>query len=142
MRAEKPYWRTPSAPGASFDSRFQFDPSGGSMIPHEKSAAVSRGLREAFGTTAIEDIRTMPKGLSSDLVFRIIVQGSPFLLKIMTRIDERNAPQRIFSAMKAEAEAGLSPRSWHANSEAGISIMKFVETGPFPVTDALVRFPG
>lgn len=52
------------------------------MIPHEKSAAVSRGLREAFGTTAFEDIRTMPKGLSSDLVFRIIVQGSPFLLKI------------------------------------------------------------
>ena len=62
------------------------------MIPQEKSAAVFRGLHEAFGTTAIEEIRTMPKGLSSDLVFRIIVQGSPYLLRIMTRIDERIGP--------------------------------------------------
>ena len=77
------------------------------MIPQEKSAAVFRGLREAFGATAIEDIRRMTKGLSSDLVFRIVVQGSPFLLRIMTRIDERNDPQRIFATMKAEAEAGL-----------------------------------
>lgn len=112
------------------------------MIPHEKSAAVSRGLREAFGTTAIEDIRTMPNGLSSDLVFRIIVHGSPFLLKIMTRIDERSDPQRIFATMKAEAEAGLSPRVWHANIEDGIAIIDFVETVPFPVTEALVRIPG
>jgi hypothetical protein len=44
------------------------------MIPQEKSAAVFRGLHEAFGATAIEDIRRMTKGLSSDLVFRIIVQ--------------------------------------------------------------------
>jgi thiamine kinase-like enzyme len=112
------------------------------MIPHEKSAAVFRGLREAFGTTAIEDVRTMTKGLSSDLVFRIVVHESPFLLKIMTRIDERNDPRRIFAAMNAEAEAGLSPRVWHANIEDGISITDFVETAPFPVTEALARIPG
>jgi thiamine kinase-like enzyme len=111
------------------------------MIPHEKSAAVSRGLREAFGTTAIEDIRTMPESLNSDLVFRITVHGSPFLLTIMTRIDERNDPRRIFAAMRAEAEAGLSPRVWHANIEDGISITDFVETVPFPVTEALARIP-
>jgi len=111
------------------------------MIPPEKNAAVSRGLQEAFGTTAIEDFRTMPKGLSSDLVLRIIVNGSPFLLKIMTRIDERNDPQRIFAAMQAEAEAGLSPRVWYANIEEGISIIDFVDTAPFPITEALVRIP-
>jgi hypothetical protein len=55
------------------------------MIPQDKRAAVFRGLREAFGATDIEDIRRMTKGLSSDLVFRIVVQGSPFLLRIMTR---------------------------------------------------------
>jgi len=81
------------------------------MFPHEKGAAVSRALREAFGTTAIEDIRAMPNGLSSDLVFRIVVHGSPFLLKIMTRIDERNDPTRLFTAMKAAAKAGLAPVS-------------------------------
>jgi thiamine kinase-like enzyme len=84
----------------------------------------------------------MPKGLSSDLVFRIVVHGSPFLMKIMTRIDERNDPQRIFAAMKAEAEAGLSPCVRYANIEDGISITDFVETVPFPVTEALARIPG
>jgi aminoglycoside phosphotransferase (APT) family kinase protein len=112
------------------------------MIPQEKSAAVFRGLREAFGATAIEDIRRMTKGLSSDLVFRIVVQGSPFLLRIMTRIDERNDPGRQFTCMKAAAEAGLAPRVRYTNTEDGISIADFVEAMPFPATQALVQLPG
>ena len=111
------------------------------MIPQEKSAAVFRGLREAFGATAIEDIRRMTKCLSSDLIFRILVQGSPFLLRIMTRIDERNDPTRLFTAMKAAAEAGLAPRVWYTNVEDGISITDIVEAVPFSTTEALVRIP-
>jgi hypothetical protein len=112
------------------------------MIPQEKSAAVFRGLREAFGATAIEDIRRMTGGLSSDLVFRIVVRGSPFLLRIMTRIDEINDPGRQFTCMKAAAQAGLAPHVWYANAEDGISITDFVEVAPLPATEALVRIPG
>jgi Ser/Thr protein kinase RdoA (MazF antagonist) len=112
------------------------------MIPQEKSAAVFRGLHEAFGATAIEDIRRMTKGLSSDLVFRIVVQGAPFLLRIMTRIDERNDPVRQFACMKAAAEAGLAPRVRYTNTEDGISIIDFVEEMPFPARQALVDLPG
>jgi thiamine kinase-like enzyme len=112
------------------------------MIPLEKSAAVFRGLRDVFGTTDIEDIQRMTKGLSSDLIFRIVVKGSPFLLRIMTRIDERNDPMRLFTAMKAAAEAGLAPRVWHTNIEDGISITDFVEAVPLSTTEALVRIPG
>ena len=36
-----------------------------SMIPQEKSAAVTRGLREAFGVTEFEDIRKVTRGHSS-----------------------------------------------------------------------------
>ena len=77
------------------------------MIPQEKSAAVWRGLDEAFGTRSVEDIRRMTRGLSSDLVLRIVVRGSPYLLRIMTRMDERNDPARVspFACMKAAAEA-------------------------------------
>ncbi len=39
------------------------------MIPQEKSAAVTRGLREAFGVTEYEDIRMM-KDLAASLVAR------------------------------------------------------------------------
>ena len=31
------------------------------MIPQEKTAAVTRGLREAFGVTEFEDIRMLKK---------------------------------------------------------------------------------
>jgi len=111
------------------------------MIPSEKSAAVKRGLSEAFGVTEVEDIQRMTRGLSSDLVFRIVVKGAPYLLRVMTRIDERKDPVRIFACMKAAAEAGLAPRLWHTNMEDGISIMDFVEAAPFPVQEALVRIP-
>ncbi len=112
------------------------------MIPQQNSAAVLRGLHEAFGATAIEDIRSMTDGLGSDLAFRIVVQGSPYLLRIMTRIDERMDPGRIFTCMNAAAKAGLAPCVRYSNAEEGISITDFVETVPFPATQALAQLPG
>jgi thiamine kinase-like enzyme len=112
------------------------------MIPEEKKAAVARALQETFGMTDFADIRSMTKGLSSDLVLRIAVQGSPYLLRIMTRIDERMDPGRIFTCMSAAAKAGLAPCVRYSNAEDGISITDFVETVPFPTTQALVQLPG
>ncbi|MBV9677161.1 MAG: aminoglycoside phosphotransferase family protein [Acidobacteriaceae bacterium] len=107
------------------------------MIPQEKSAAVIRGLREAFGVTAFDDIRTI-KDLTSSLVFHIVVRGSPFLLKISTRSSD---PARHYGCMKSAAEAGLAPHVWYTSIPDRISITDFVEAAPFPVTDALVRIP-
>ncbi len=108
------------------------------MIPQEKSAAVIRGLREAFGVTAFEDIRRLTGGHTSSLVFRIVVRGSPFLLKIIMRTDD---PTRHFTCMKAAAEAGLAPHVWYTSIEDRIAITDFVEAAPFAVTDALARIP-
>jgi aminoglycoside phosphotransferase (APT) family kinase protein len=109
-----------------------------SMIPQEKSAAVTRGLREAFGLPAFEDIRRLIGGHTSSLVFRIVLRGSPFLLKIIMRTDD---PTRHFTCMKAAAEAGLAPHVWYTSIEDRIAITDFVEAAPFPITDALVRIP-
>lgn len=111
------------------------------MIPEDKTEAVYRGLRQAFDTTAIEDSRKIAQGLGSDLVFRIIVQDSPYLLRIMTRMDERNDPVRIFACMKAAAEADLSPRVLYASSEDGIAITDFTEAVPIPPSEALLLLP-
>ncbi|HTC35836.1 MAG TPA: phosphotransferase [Bryobacteraceae bacterium] len=107
------------------------------MIPQEKSEAVTRGLREAFGVTECEDILVI-KDFASSMVFRIIVRGSPFLLKISTRA---NDPARHYACMKAAAEGGLAPRVWYASVEDRVSIEDFVETVPLPVSEALVRLP-
>ncbi len=111
------------------------------MIPDEKSEAVSRALRQSFGTTEVEDIQRIVRGLSSDLVFRIVVQGSPYLLRIMTRIDERMDPGRIFECMRAASHAGLTPQVRYSNAEDGISITNFVEAVPFSRKLALAEVP-
>ena len=109
------------------------------MIPPEKRAAVTRGLLEVFAVTEFEDISPMTKG-TSDLVFRIVVGGIPFLLKINTRT-KMIGPVRQFACMAAAAEVGLAPRVLYASIEDEISITDFVEEQPFPATEALVRMP-
>jgi aminoglycoside phosphotransferase (APT) family kinase protein len=107
------------------------------MIPPEKIEAVARGLREAFGVTEFDDIHVI-KDLASSKVFRVIVRGSPFLLKISTRASD---PARHYGCMKAASDAGLAPRVWYTNNEDNISITDFVDAKPLPVSEALVRLP-
>jgi aminoglycoside phosphotransferase (APT) family kinase protein len=111
------------------------------MIPQEKSAAVTRASREAFGVTAFEDIQPITKGLTSAFKFRIVVRGSPYLLKIIPQINEMSDPTRQFAHMKSAAEAGVAPRVCYAGMEDGICITDFVDTVPFPVPQALARIP-
>jgi Phosphotransferase enzyme family len=80
----------------------------------------------------------MTKGHTPSLVFRIVVRGSPFLLKIIMLPYD---PTRHFTCMKSAAEAGLAPHVWYTSIEDKISITDFVEAVPFPVADALVRIP-
>ncbi|MES1257801.1 MAG: phosphotransferase [Acidobacteriota bacterium] len=111
------------------------------MIPQEKIAAVTRGLREAFGVTEFEDIRKMTKGQTSALVFRIVVRGHPYLLRIIMRTHSIIGFTRQRTCMKAAAEAGLAPHVWYTSTEDQISITDFVEEVPFPAAEALVRIP-
>lgn len=115
------------------------------MIPQEKTASVTQALREAFGLTHVTEICSnacrITRGLSSDLVFRIVVRRSPYLLRIMTQIDERNDPVRHFTCTKIAAEGGLAPRVLYANTGEGILITDFVEAAPFSQTQALTLIP-
>lgn len=111
------------------------------MIPQEKSAAVCRGLREAFGVSEFEAIRRITKGHTPALVFRIEVRGTPFLLRIITSENLVIGPERQYGCMKAAAEVGVAPRVWYSSVEDRICITDFVEEAPFPVTEALVRMP-
>lgn len=111
------------------------------MVPEEKKSAVERALRESFGVASFEDIQKLTTGLSSALVFRIIVRGRPYLLRVITRTDQMSDPTRQFACMKSGADAGLAPRVWYANVEDRISITDFVQARPFSTAEALVRLP-
>lgn len=108
------------------------------MIPQEKHEAVTRGLRQAFGVTGYEDISRLTGGHTSSLVYRIVVHGSPYLMKIITRAED---PSRHYTSMRAAAEAGLAPRVWYTDTESKISITDFVKSEPLSASEALVRVP-
>ncbi len=116
------------------------------MIPEAKKDAVAHALREAFGVTELEDIRRLTAGLSSALVFRIVVRGCPYLLRLIMSTDATAGPgqgdqTRHFAWMRKAAEAGIAPRVWYASTEDRISITDFVQARPFPRIEALARLP-
>jgi len=117
------------------------------MIPELKNDAISRALRAAFGVADFEDIRKLTGGLSKALVFRIVVRGSPYLLRLIMNTDASVGPGQgdqtnHFACMKGAADAGIGPRVWYTSTEDGISITDFVEARPFPRTEALALLPG
>ncbi len=111
------------------------------MIPEDKKAGVERALQDSFGASEFEDICRITRGLSSDLVFRIVVKGSPYVLRIMTKVDERNDPARIYACLKTAADAGIAPRMWYFSTDDGITIIDFVESVPFPERQAVALVP-
>ena len=65
------------------------------MIPEGQKDAVARALREAFGVTEFEDIRGLTAGLSPALVFRIVVRGCPYLLRLIMSTDAAAGPGHL-----------------------------------------------
>jgi thiamine kinase-like enzyme len=109
------------------------------MIPESKQLAVSRALQEAFGVNTFEDIRLLTAGMTTALVFRIVVRGTPYLLRLITRTDAMGDPTRQFACMKAASEAGIAPRILYANIEDRVMLSDFVALNPFP-DDMALRF--
>jgi hypothetical protein len=106
------------------------------MIPEGKLDSIKKALKSAFGITTYNDIRKLTTGLSNALVFRIVVQDKPYLLKI-ARTDVLSDPTLYYySCMKSAADAGIAPKVWYAGVEDGISITDYVEIKPFPLSEA------
>jgi thiamine kinase-like enzyme len=108
------------------------------MIPQEKQPAVVRALQEAFGVYEFEDIRLLAGGLSTALVFRIVVQGAPYLLRLLMRTDKFSDPASEFAYMQAAAGAGIAPRIWYASIEDRVLLTDFVEARSYPQNMALL----
>ena len=81
------------------------------MIPASRHEAVERALLQSFGVSAPDEITPMTAGLSTAHVFRIVVHGSPWLLRVgmpassLTHLD----PHREFACISAAAAAGIAP---------------------------------
>lgn len=106
------------------------------MIPQNKQPIVEKALQSVFGTNEFEGIQQLTKGLSSALIFKIIVRGKSYLLRVITRTDAMADPTYYFACMGLVAEAELGPAIYYLNTEDRISITDFIEEKPFPAGEA------
>jgi len=108
------------------------------MIPEDNIPAAVRGLTQAFGVESFDDVQDLTDRPGSNRAFRIVVRGSPYLLRINTR---KGDMARHFTCMQAAADAALAPRVHYASVEDRLSITDFVRTAAFPAADALRSVP-
>ena len=111
------------------------------MIPEEKIAAVAKALQTTFGTSAYEEITQLTAGLSTALIFRIVVRGKPYLLRIIMRTDAMGDPTHQINCLKTPTEAGLAPKLLYASIEDRILITDFIDAKPFPLAEARMKMP-
>ena len=107
------------------------------MIPQDRTAAVTRALRATFGVAEPENLHPLTQGAANP-VFRIIVRGSPYLLRLNLRAGDVT---RHYTCMKLAAEAGLAPRVWYISAQDRVSITDFVEAEPLSLGEARLRIP-
>jgi Ser/Thr protein kinase RdoA (MazF antagonist) len=108
------------------------------MIPEAKKPAVARALDQSFGVHEIDDIRPLTGGLSTARVFRIVVRGQPYLLRLTMPGAPAGDPAGQLSSMQTAAEAGIAPHIWYVDGNDGILIADFVEARPYPADMALL----
>ena len=111
------------------------------MIPEAQKDAVINALQETFGVTRFENISVLTGGLSSALVFRMVVLGKPYLLRIITRTDAMGDPTIQYACMQAAEQVNIAPRIWYAGLTDRISITDFIEAKPFNITTARIMLP-
>jgi aminoglycoside phosphotransferase (APT) family kinase protein len=109
------------------------------MIPPDKQTAVKKALEAAFGVDNFEDIFPLTKGLSDAAVFKIVVQGSPYVLRIITRTETRDNPAYYFGCLQTAASAGIAPAIHYLDIEDRISIIDFIQEQYFPVPGARIK---
>ena len=101
-----------------------------SLIPASKQDAVRKALTAAFRTTRTDGVELLAGGLSSALVFKIVVAGRPYVLRIVMQVNAFQDPARQFECMGHAAEAGIAPRVRYANVEDAVSITDFIPPKP------------
>jgi thiamine kinase-like enzyme len=111
------------------------------MIPEAKKTAVKQALQLTFGVSEFEDISLLTAGLSSALIFRMVVLGKPYLLRIITRDDAINDPSHWYNCMEMAAKIGIAPHVWYTSFTDRISITDFIAAKPFAITGAAMMIP-
>ncbi len=112
------------------------------MIPENKRAPVEKALMETFGSTTIDELTLLTGGLSSAAVYKLVVQGKPYVLRLVMEIDALRDPARDYLCMGLASDAGIAPHVYYASVEDAVAIIDFLDAKPlgqgFPPPEKLI----
>jgi thiamine kinase-like enzyme len=101
-----------------------------SLIPETKLKAVENALQTAFNTTTVESIALLTGGLSSALVYKIVVDGRPYVLRLVMDINPLTDPARQYACMNIAAAAGIAPPVRYVSVADALAMTDFIATTP------------
>lgn len=96
------------------------------IIPHDRRHAVSRAIETAFPGEAVQTISRTTWGASGAGVFKIAINGEPYILRLDGPPDGFRDPQRQYACATIAAEAGIAPRLLYADVGSAVSIAEFI----------------
>lgn len=97
------------------------------LIPSAKINAVENALLSAFNTTVPDDIVLLTGGLSVSAVYKIVVNGLPYVLKLDAPVEHiDDAP----TCMQIAANASFAPQVIYLNKAEGVTITAFIAGVP------------
>jgi uncharacterized protein len=103
----------------------------GRVIPAERMADVRRVLESALPGREVEAAERMSWGFSGAGVFKVVLRGTPYLLRLDKPTGPFSDPRRQYANQAAAAEAGVAPALLYADPEVRISLSRFIEATPF-----------
>lgn len=109
-----------------------------SFIPATKLSVVEKALLKTFNTTDITNIELLAGGLSASAVYKITINGQPYVLKLdaPTKPPADNNNTNPFECMKIAANAGIAPPLYYIDTEETLSITGFIEQRPLRIAFA------
>ncbi len=99
-----------------------------STVPAEKIKSVENALLKAFNTTEVSDISLLEGGLSASAVYKIIVNDTPYVLKLDSAV--YNNLNDELTCMEIAANGNIAPMVYYLNIADGISITGFIKAVP------------
>lgn len=97
-----------------------------SAIPTERIAAIETVLVKVFNTTDVTSISLLAGGLSGSAVYKIVISGRPYVLKLTSP----NNTTEIPGSLALAAAAGIAPALIYEDKLEGIVISDFIDNKP------------
>ena len=101
-----------------------------SALPADARDRVAQAIGEAFPGARPQSLEPVHGGLSGALVYKLVVDERPFVLRVIVEHSLLNDPVRQLTCLRLAAEHGIAPHLRYASTELALSISAYIAHRP------------